>query len=152
MPLIWIHRATVADIFIPVGYFDDAKVYTKRFLMHNSPDDYNMFDVDMDELNFTGNADLGCSPNLQVSYISNTYVPIEGWEFWNDDGYIMSNKEEAIMLGSNGVPDGFVAGESSSPWVKEIRTHKELDAELDTYMNNDSLSPIITRLKAIFGF
>jgi hypothetical protein len=152
MPLLWIHRATVADIFIPIGYFDEARVYTKRLLMHNSPDDHNMFDVDMDELNFTGNADLGCSPNLQVSYISNTYVPNEGWEFWNDDGYIMSNKEEAIMLGSNGVPDGFIAGESSIPWVKEVRTHKELDAELDDYMGNNSLSPIITRLKAMFGF
>lgn len=152
MPLLWIHRPTVADIFVPINSLVDAMAYTKRLLIHNSPDDNLIMDVDMDELNFTGYADIGVSPNLQIAYMFNSYVPAEGWEYWNPDGYIMSNTDEAITLGHNKLPEGFVPGESSTPWVKETRTHKQLDAELDNYMRKDDLSPVITRLKAIFGF
>ena len=154
MPLLWIHRPSAADIFVPVSYLGEAFSYTKELLTAVSSDMHDMIDVDLDELNFTGHADIGSSPNLQVAYIFNSYVPKEGWEFWNADGYILSNKDEAIALGSYEVPEGFIAGESSTPWVKEIRSHAELDAEIDNYMNKDkdNMSPIITRLKAMFGF
>jgi len=152
MPLLWIHRATVADIFVPIGYLAEARTYTEKLLSINSPNDYTMMNVDVEELNFTGHADLGVSPGLQIAFIFDNYIPYNGWEFWNPDGYIMSSKNEAMTLGDDKVPEGFVPGESSTPWVKEVRTHKQLDAELDNYMRKDDLSPVINRLKAMFGF
>lgn len=152
MPLIWIHRTKSADLFVPVSNLGDALNYTKELLVAISPDNHDLIDVDIEELNFTGHSDVGVSPNLQIAYIFNTYVPNENWDYWNPDGYIMSNKKEAIELGIDGIPEGFIPGESSIPWTKETRSHSELDDELDNYMNKDSTSPIITRLKAMFGF
>jgi hypothetical protein len=138
MPLLWIHRALASDIFVPMSNMSDAYYFTKELLLKNGTD-LSIIGYpaeNLDEFYTTGTADIGQISNMQVSFISDKYIPEEGWEYWNNSGYIMSTKEEALALGTSFEPEGFIPGESSIPWKKETRTHAELDAELDNYMKN----------------
>ena len=131
---IWIHRSTAADIFVPIN-IDEAISFAKSVLSLHSPNTYELEQFNIDTLLINGSVYLGNSNNLQISLITETYVPAEGWEYWNSSGFIMATPEEAFDLGTSSEPEGFVAGESSIPWVKEHRTHAELDKELYDYMN-----------------
>jgi hypothetical protein len=131
---IWIHRPSAADIFVKIT-IDEAINFTRHVLSVHSPDNYNLDHLDIDSLLINGRLYLGDSTSLQISIILENYVPTEGWEFWNHRGFINATPEEALSLGTECEPEGFIAGESSLPWVKETRTHMELDQELMNYMN-----------------
>jgi len=59
-------------------------------------------------------------------------------------GTVLVSQEEAIELGENDEPNGFIAGESEGVWQREPRTAEELDAELEMYAESAALSPIST--------
>lgn len=131
---IWIHRPSAADIFVKIN-IDEAVNFTRHVLSVHSPDKYDLEHLDIDSLLNNGHFYLGDSSSLQISIILDNYVPTDGWEAWNSRGFINATPEEALSLGDSSEPEGFIAGESSLPWVKEHRTHAELDRELMDYMN-----------------
>ena len=141
MPIVWIHRVNSADIFVPVFDIKEAIAFASLMLFHNIQS-YTMYDVNYDEFYSTHCTELGSTSNLQLYVISDSYEPKEGWEFWNASGYIKATTDEALELGASLDPEGFIPGESSKPWVKETRTHADLDYELDVYMGRKNTTVV----------
>jgi len=55
----------------------------------------------------------------------------------SERGTVLVEPGEALTLYGSSEPFGYLAGESESIWQRDYRTHADLDAELEAYMNHD---------------
>lgn len=53
----------------------------------------------------------------------------------SERGTVLLEPAEALTLYGSSEPVGYLAGESESIWERDYRTHADLDAELEAYMN-----------------
>ena len=58
---------------------------------------------------------VGASKCMQISIVTDTYEPSEGWLYWNPKGFMCITKETAIALGTNSEPANHVHGEIQRP-------------------------------------
>jgi len=78
----------------------------------------------------------GFSSDLQISIHPGVFHH-SGWQGktgWNSSGTALVRMNEAMDLGSYDDPVGFVSNESEEGvWVREMRTHEDLNEELQDY-------------------
>jgi len=137
MPTIWIHRSQAADILVDFESIIDAYSFAIRHIQEVVPYNYMIETTLQDVLNHTELPEQGIdiihSANFQTAIIPISVTPDPSW---NTDGFVKVSQEEAMLLGSDKNPEGFIPYESERVWMKETRTMAELDAELDNYMFN----------------
>jgi hypothetical protein len=135
MATIWCHRLEASDILVRFPNRTQARAWAKYYLVS-----FNEFDTTID-LDHTY---VGSIPYIQVSiHDGHDFFPTDFQvakqahvNCWNDYGTVELAPHEALFLGANGEPDGFIQSESEGLWTKETRTHFELDKELDDYMSS----------------
>jgi hypothetical protein len=143
MASVWIHRAKACDILVRCTSRRDAYDFARSLLL-NIPDSSvnsanEMIYGTMNNSNepfypLLGEFFVGASYNLQCIVVNDYFRP--GYH-WNQSGTVVVSKDEAIALGDMDEPDWFVPGETEKPVKKDTRTHRQLDDELDWYMNSD---------------
>jgi hypothetical protein len=137
MPTIWIHRARASDILVDFNDIAEAYSFAVQLIQQIANYDYVVENTFEDVINYINlpldGVDLIQSDNMQIVMIP-LYVTPES--HWNNSGFIKVMPHEAILLGSEKDPEGFIPYESERVWTKETRTTKQLDAELEHYMQN----------------
>jgi len=137
---VWIHRCGACDILVRFPTREEAYNFCVVILKADDGE-VNSWDCK----SFTGPGSCffaGHSMYLQPSIHDGEFHhagwSVPGSDFagpWNDRGTVLVSALEAIQLGNMGEPEGFIPWESESlVWTKETRTAKELDAELEAYM------------------
>jgi hypothetical protein len=85
MSYAWFHRPTEPGIFVyfvsPLHAYD----YAKSVLLQTKDPTLVCYNWDLTIFNLEGNINVGNTPSLQVSVISDEYVPQEGWGYWNNN-------------------------------------------------------------------
>ena len=142
MATTWIHRLNTSDILVYFDTLHEARKYAIQFFLKYNGD-LSMTDEQKNSIWFSdlysdenGVYSAGNSRSLQVSFMLQHGMPPlpAGLTSWNTLGTVLLSPEEAMRLGTEGEPEGFIPGESEGLWKKETRSAKQLDQELETYM------------------
>jgi len=135
---VWIHRASAADILVHCSSRFSAYFFAEDMLERHGGSDATIKDWDF--ASFTDNGfDVGSSPSLQVSIHNGCFNP-NNWfteheiHCWNHRGTLLITAQEALALGEQGEPEGFIPYESEAIWTRNVQTERELDHELATYI------------------
>jgi hypothetical protein len=147
---LWIHRSHGSDILVKFPEEEEEAAY-KMAIWHMINDKDSCYRLDYEYTgepivyNDKGYIEIGQSANYQflLSQLENfhprMYNPSNIWPVpeWSLEGYVLLSKADAYKLALGENPEGFTPGESQAIWLKETRTHAELDAELDDYMKQE---------------
>jgi len=133
---LWIHRAYACDILVRFDSREKARNFGLNFLEKYGGHDYIVYSFHSESI------DVGSTNCVQISIHPGEFhhvgwSPDSSWSpdfSWNTDGTVLVNEEEALSLGLNLVPKGFIPGESEDGlWQKNTKTTEQLDLELETY-------------------
>ena len=139
---LWIHRALASDILVRCSSRKHAYDVGRKILFDNYDEGgiINEWDGNILSKNYdaSGNPylpemnsfDVGCTANLQVSLEQADFIPTG----WNDNTVVVSDVD-AMALGTANEPEGFIPDEQAI-WVKEYRSHAQLDDEIHRYMGD----------------
>jgi hypothetical protein len=145
MATTWIHRLHASDILVYFKSLREARQYTIQYMLKN----INPSDISEEERNSiwfkdhfsdeNGVYDVGATTNLQFAFMTEHRMPPlpalpPKISTWNTVGTVLLSPEDALALGPEDEPEGFIPGESEGLWIKETRSAEELDRELETYM------------------
>jgi len=142
MATVWIQRQNASDILIYFDTLTKGRTYAIQYFLKYTGES-SMTEEERNSIWFNdmysdenGVYHVGDAGALQVSFmVKNTIPPLpKGLTTWNTVGTVLVTPEEAILLGMEGEPEGFIPYESEGLWTKETRSAEELDRELDTYM------------------
>lgn len=138
MPTVWIHRSKASDILVDFDTTIDAYDFSLNFIERAElvcgSNDYTVSATLIETLRniIEGREiELTCSPSIQITIIP-TGRKVD--PNWNEVGFVSLKQNDAMILGEEGEPEGFIPYEYSGVWSKETRSKEELDAELDAYM------------------
>ena len=143
MASVWIHRSHACDILVRCGSRRAAYTFAVSILQSKEDSKINpaneMIYGTMNTSNepfypLLGEFFVGASNSVQCIVVNDYFRP--GY-YWNASGAVVVSEEEAIALGDMDEPYWFVPGETDKPVKKEMRTHRQLDDELDWYMNSE---------------
>ena len=91
----------------------DAYDYAREVLKNIGDPETNYKEWDITTYNLEGRNDVGSTKNLQVSVVSNDYVPPEGWGYWNNNlEFLCLTEEDAEKLLHNSDYEGHLYGSS----------------------------------------
>ena len=100
MSYAWFHRPNDRGIFVYFNTAVEAYNYARTILYKiNDPSvEYKKWSLEYYNLN--GRNDVGNTTSLQVSTVSNSYVPREGWGYWrgNEEFLYLSIEDASKIL------------------------------------------------------
>lgn len=125
MALVWFHRALSAGIFVYFNGPVDAYDYAREVLRNIGDPETNYKEWDITTYNLEGRNDVGSTKNLQVSVVSNDYVPPEGWGYWNNNlEFLWLTEEDAEKLIHNSDYEGHLYGSTNPEVIPEPEEEK----------------------------
>lgn len=135
MATIWIHRVSSADILVDFSSIVTAYDFAMKVVYGRGRDDYvvqtTLSEVFKNRLS-VNSMPIAVNPLMQCMMIPFGAKPDPSW---SETGFVKVTAEQALALGEEGEPEGFVPCESDQVWTRETRTAEELDEELNAYMS-----------------
>ena len=98
MPVLWIHRAFVSDLRVEFYDLQDAYNFGKEVLENSKEELVEISDCDEWFYSNTGSFVVGYSTSMQVSIEKDSFVPEEGWDYWNEKGCVRVTQEDVKLL------------------------------------------------------
>jgi hypothetical protein len=144
---VWIHRSNACDLLVHFHSPQRAYSFCIDMLEEYGDDSTMTYDWDY-KYSTEGYFEVGCSLDLQLSIHQGAFHH-SGWKGitgWNVSGTALVDKDEAMDLGNHGDPVGFIPEESEEGiWVREKRTHEDLDEDLHDYFRLGEIEEMYVR-------
>ena len=134
MATIWIHRLCAADILVDFSSIVAAYDFAIKAARSGGHTDYHI-DTMLSEI-FSKPLSINSPPIVANPIMQYMIIPFGTTPdpTSSQSGFVNVLPEEALALGEEAEPEGFVPYESEGVWMKETRTLEELDEELNNYM------------------
>lgn len=137
MATAWIHRALASDILVRYDTIHDAYLFLKT-LAENDACETIAPEPSVVSVN---GYDIAASETMQYVLVPKNFTAAG----WNRDVVVLW-PEEAIALGKEEEPAGFVPGETEQPWAPDRRCLLAIDDELEVYMAVGRISEVYEKV------
>jgi hypothetical protein len=100
---VWIHRLLrhLGDLKVPFESVGDALTFGMKFVDAQKNSFYNPQKFNKGVLYDNGEFFIGGCDYTQVTIVTDTYEPENGWDFWAN-AYHIVEEEKAMILGGTG--------------------------------------------------